>query len=106
MREGARLAMLVMVLSGSIDWDLMITRYNFNHSDQLASLDKKYLLSLASSNLPELYSIRNKEGFNVDSSYSYRHYGGTSTLCSIKKPFIVWVTIAPVGNRMVCATNK
>lgn len=85
MREGARLAMLVMVLSGSIDWDLMITRYNLNHSDQLASLDKKYLLSLASSNLPELYSIRNKEGFNVDSSYSYRYYGGTSNVAVLDK---------------------
>ncbi len=70
-RINSLLAALVLVLSSAIDWDQFISNYNLKRSKLLASLDKKYLISLSEGNIKQLYHLRNKSGFEIDSIYHY-----------------------------------
>lgn len=55
----------LLILSVLVNWDLLITRYNLNNSD---NPDKAYLLSLSSTVLPELIEY---ESSNHHESQSY-----------------------------------
>lgn len=45
-----------LVISSTINWDVLITRYNLNHQS-LRQVDFSYLFSLADSNLPDLLAL-------------------------------------------------
>ncbi|MBL4593383.1 MAG: DUF4173 domain-containing protein [Flavobacteriales bacterium] len=67
---------LVLILSSVFDWDMIISDFNLNRArqvDEISSYDKTYLLSLSEGNIAGLYSIRDIEGFEVDSVYSYSY---------------------------------
>ncbi|MGZ3884526.1 MAG: DUF4153 domain-containing protein [Bacteroidia bacterium] len=70
-RANSLLACVVLVLSCSVDWDTLISDYNISRTHLLASLDKRYLISLSEATIPQLYQLRNREGFNTDSAYHY-----------------------------------
>jgi len=68
---------VVLILSSAFDWDCIISTYNINRAKQMveiSSLDKNYLLDISEGNIKALYEIKNLEGFEVDSVYSYDYY--------------------------------
>lgn len=52
----------VLVLSSTVNWDILITRYNIQNKP-LAQVDFYYLFSLSDANLPELLEVTKKPGF-------------------------------------------
>lgn len=66
------IAYAVLVLSACVDWDKVVGEYNVSHTTLIASLDKKYLLDISEANIPLLYEIKDKPGFEIDSSYHYK----------------------------------
>lgn len=75
------IAYVLLVLSAGIDWDKLITDHNMASVKHIASLDKKYLISLSESNLAQLYSIKDDPEFNTDSLYHYHYYGRYLNSC-------------------------
>ncbi|MDP1728422.1 MAG: DUF4173 domain-containing protein [Bacteroidota bacterium] len=73
-KVNSNIALLVLVLSTSVDWDQLISNFNLGHTrkDNIAALDKHYLLSLSETNISALYAIKDEPGFEVDSPYSYK----------------------------------
>ena len=70
---------IVLLISSAFDWDMVISDFNLNRARQMpeiSSLDKNYLLSISEGNIAGLYSIKDIEGFEVDSAYSYMGYFG------------------------------
>ncbi|MDB4534423.1 DUF4173 domain-containing protein, partial [Vicingaceae bacterium] len=66
---------IVLILSSAADWDMVISDFNLNRAhqmDEISSLDKNYMLSLSEGNISGLYDIKELDGFEVDSIYSYR----------------------------------
>jgi hypothetical protein len=66
---------IVLILSSAADWDMVISNFNLNRAhqmDEISSLDKNYMLSLSEGNISGLYDIKELDGFEVDSIYSYR----------------------------------
>ncbi len=67
---------VVFLASSAFDWDMIISDFNLNRArqvDEISSYDKTYLLSLSEGNIAGMYSIRDMEGFEVDSVYSYSY---------------------------------
>jgi len=65
----------VLVLSSAVDWDGLISDFNLNRAmqmEQIAAVDKNYILSLSEGNIAGLYTLKDIPGFEVDSAYSYR----------------------------------
>jgi hypothetical protein len=73
-RSNSFIGFIILVISAGVDWDTFITNYNLRHSKLMASLDKRYLLSLSETNVVQLYAERNSPGFNIDSVYHYGYY--------------------------------
>lgn len=73
-KVNSNIALLILVLSCSLDWDQLISNFNLGHTrrDNIAALDKHYLLSLSETNISALYAIKDEPGFEVDSPYSYK----------------------------------
>jgi len=67
---------ILLIASASIDWDGYISTYNLSKVKYIASLDKKYLISLSETNLAQLYAIKNDKDFNTDSMYHYEYNYG------------------------------
>lgn len=65
--------LLLLVGSASVDWDKLISDHNISRVKYLASLDKKYLVSLSETNVGSLYSLKNLPGFTIDSVYHYQY---------------------------------
>lgn len=69
----------VLCISGILNWDLIITRYNIGNKD-LHNIDFYYLFTLSDSNLPELLAVtKEKEFGNLNShlkdfTADYRNY--------------------------------
>lgn len=77
----------VLVLSGLVNWDKLITNYNIQNKP-LAQVDFYYLFSLSDANIPELIAITKKPEFNLfnaklknytSSFYRERYYSETYT---------------------------
>ena len=87
-RQNFMALFIVLIGSASIDWDKLISDFNLGRAHQMeeiSSLDKNYLLSISETNIAGLYGIKNKEGFEVDSIYSYNNtYGTNSNWLDIK----------------------
>jgi hypothetical protein len=69
---------IVLLMSSAFDWDMVISDFNISRAkqmDEISSLDKNYLLSISEGNISKLYEIKDIEGFEVDSVYSYNWYG-------------------------------
>jgi hypothetical protein len=75
----------VLVLSGIVNWDKLITNYNIQNKP-LAQVDFYYLFSLSDANIPELMAITKKPEFAivnarlknyVSGSYEERYYSET-----------------------------
>jgi Leucine-rich repeat (LRR) protein len=67
---------VVLILSSAFDWDMLISKFNLHRAsqmDEISSLDKNYLLDISEGNIKDLYAIKNVEGFEVDSVYSYNY---------------------------------
>jgi Leucine-rich repeat (LRR) protein len=65
---------VVLILSASVDWDQMISKFNVNRmvgKNNISSFDKRYLLSLSETNIADLHRVKDKYGFEIDSTYSY-----------------------------------
>ena len=76
-RHNFTVIFIVLVASSAFDWDMIISDFNINRAKQeveISSYDKKYMLSLSEGNILDLYSIKNIEGFEVDSAYSHVYY--------------------------------
>lgn len=71
-KVNAMIAFAALTLCTAIDWDKLIGDFNVKRSKLTASLDKRYLMAISDVNLPLLYSIRDKKGFEVDSFYHYQ----------------------------------
>ncbi len=71
-RVNSFLAAVILVFSSAADWDKNISCYNLGKIKYMASLDKKYMISLSEGNLPLLYRIKNDPDFNTDSVYHYQ----------------------------------
>ncbi len=54
----------VLVLSGLVNWDKLITNYNIQNKP-LAQVDFYYLFSLSDANIPELLAMTKKPEFNL-----------------------------------------
>jgi hypothetical protein len=54
----------VLVLSGLVNWDKLITNYNIQNKP-LAQVDFYYLFSLSDANVPELLAVSKKPEFNL-----------------------------------------
>lgn len=68
---------IVLIASSAFDWDMIISNFNISRAKQMeeiSSLDKNYLLSISEGNIKDLYSLKDIEGFEVDSAYSYQGY--------------------------------
>lgn len=73
-----------LVLSSTVNWDLMITRYNLNNKP-LKEVDFYYLFSLSESTIPDLLEVsRNKDFHQVNgelrtyaNSSAYEHHSAT-----------------------------
>ena len=66
---------VVLLGSAVFDWDMIISNFNLKRAgqmDEISSLDKNYLLSISEGNIAGLFAIKDVEGFEVDSVYSYR----------------------------------
>ncbi|HXU28904.1 MAG TPA: DUF4153 domain-containing protein, partial [Bacteroidia bacterium] len=72
-KSNSFMAYLVLVASAGIDWDKFIGDFNISNIKNIASLDKRYLISLSETNLARLYTIKDKAGFDVDSVYHYQY---------------------------------
>lgn len=57
-RKNAWAFYTILILSCFINWDLLITKFNIEHSKEL---DKPYLLTLSASTLPDLINISDKK---------------------------------------------
>jgi hypothetical protein len=77
----------VLLLSGLVNWDKLITNYNIQNKP-LAQVDFYYLFSLSDANIPELIAITKKTEFNLfnaklknytSSFYRERYYSETYT---------------------------
>jgi len=69
---------VVLLASSVLDWDMVISNFNLKRASQMeeiSSLDKNYLLSISEGNIAGLFAIKDVEGFEVDSAYSYSGYG-------------------------------
>jgi len=74
-RHNFTVLFVVLIFSSVLDWDDMISSFNLNRAhqmDEISSLDKNYLLSLSEGNIAQLYAIKELEGFEIDSVYSYQ----------------------------------
>ncbi len=65
-------AYLMLMFTIVLDWDLLISDYNYARIKDIAGLDKKYLIALSEGNIPLLYAIKNHPKFEIDSAYHYR----------------------------------
>lgn len=71
----------VLVLSSTVNWDILITKYNINNKP-LKDVDFYYLFSLSYSNIPELIKVSKSKDFalinnhlkNYTNNYSDRYY--------------------------------
>lgn len=71
----------VLVLSSTINWDLLISRYNINNKP-LNNIDFYYLFSLSDANIPELIDVLRRKDFiiitkklkNYTNNYNDRYY--------------------------------
>jgi len=77
----------VLVLSGLVNWDKLITNYNIQNKP-LAQVDFYYLFSLSDANIPELLAVTKKPEFNLFNAklknytsgfYRDRYYSETYT---------------------------
>ncbi|MCB0400661.1 MAG: DUF4173 domain-containing protein [Flavobacteriales bacterium] len=69
---------VVLLISSVFDWDRILSDFNIGRAKQMteiSSLDKNYLLSISEGNIRDLFELKTREGFEVDSLYSYRGYG-------------------------------
>lgn len=73
-KHNSFIAFVVLILSGGVDWDRFISTYNISKAKLLAAMDKRYLISLSETNIAQLYAIKDKSGFNIDSLFHYRYY--------------------------------
>jgi hypothetical protein len=73
-KSNSLLYFFIFIMSGAVDWDKYITDYNLKHAGSIASLDKRYLVSLSETNLKQLYDIKDHRDFNTDSIYHYGYY--------------------------------
>jgi len=78
---------MVLVVSGLVNWDKLITNYNIQNKP-LAQVDFHYLFSLSDANIPELIAITKQPEFNLlnaklknytSSFYRERYYSETYT---------------------------
>jgi Leucine-rich repeat (LRR) protein len=87
-RQNFMALFIVLIGSSAIDWDYVISDFNLNRArqmEEISSLDKNYMLSLSETNIAGLYSIKNLEGFETDSIYSYANsYLSNSNWLDIK----------------------
>jgi len=68
---------IVLLMSSAADWDMIISNFNLDRAhkmDEISSLDKNYMLSLSEGNIEGLFKIKDVEGFEIDSVYSYQDY--------------------------------
>ena len=68
---------IVLIASSSIDWDMLISKFNVNRAlarDEISSFDKRYMLSLSEGNIAELYKIKDIKGFEENPDYSYSSF--------------------------------
>lgn len=70
------IAYVILIASAAINWDGYISTYNLSKVKHIASLDKKYLISLSETNLAQLYAVKNDKDFNTDSVYHYQYNYG------------------------------
>lgn len=70
-KTNSLIAYIVLVVAAGLDWDKYISDYNISHSKSLSQLDKRYLVSLSETNIPQLLALKDSAGFNTDSSYHY-----------------------------------
>ncbi|MBA2612428.1 MAG: DUF4173 domain-containing protein [Bacteroidetes bacterium] len=75
-KSNSLFAYIILVLSAAIDWDKYISDQNLSRIKYIASLDKKYLISLSETNLAQLYTIKNDKDFNTDSLYHFEYSYG------------------------------
>jgi len=54
----------VLVISSTVNWDVIITRYNINNKP-LSRVDFYYLFSLSDANIPELIEVTKRKDFNT-----------------------------------------
>lgn len=69
---------IVLLASSAFDWDMIISNFNIGRAKQMteiSSLDKNYLLSISEGNIKDLFDIKELEGFEIDSVYSYQGFG-------------------------------
>lgn len=69
---------VVLLFSSALDWDMVISNFNISRAkqmDDISSVDKNYMFSISEGNIKQLFDLREMEGFEVDSLYSYRGYG-------------------------------
>lgn len=67
----------VLVFSGCLNWDKLITTYNLRNK-ALADVDVYYLFSLSSANIPELIAVTKDPGF-AKLNLKLRDYTATAT---------------------------
>ena len=76
---------IVLLLSSATDWDIVLSNFNLSRAHQMeeiSSLDKNYMLSISEGNIAGLFAIKELEGFEIDSVYSYqnRHLSNSNWL--------------------------
>lgn len=64
-------------LSSTLNWDILITRYNLNNKP-LTDIDFYYLFSLSDSNIPELLSVSKDKDFSLITSH-LKNYTNSSS---------------------------
>jgi hypothetical protein len=64
---------LLLLGSCVIEWDKFISDYNLSHINDIAALDKRYLMSLSENNMKQLYLLKYHPKFEIDSVYHYNY---------------------------------
>lgn len=90
-KNNALFAFVVLVFSAGVDWDKRISDFNLARVPNVASLDKRYLISISETNLAQLYRIKSHRDFNTDSSYHYQSYRESKNTADLDAKLVLFL---------------
>lgn len=90
-KNNALFAFVVLIFSAGVDWDKLISDFNLARVPTVASLDKRYLISISETNLAQLYRIKSHRDFNTDSSYHYQSYRESKNTADLDAKLVLFL---------------